>query len=105
MISVRPSVVGKWTSSIWTAASLSSTALGVRPGGQRLEPGAQRDVQAVGDDGDEAVRFDAVLKLMVDRLELQIILEILERGLDVPLTTPLISWRNSTYHRGSDFKR
>src|SRR5208282_6267926 len=31
MISVRPSVVGKWTSSIWMPASLSSTARGVRP--------------------------------------------------------------------------
>ena len=30
-IRVRPSVVGKWTSSIWMAASLSSTARGVRP--------------------------------------------------------------------------
>src|SRR5271166_3889399 len=31
-ISVRPSVVGKWTSSIWMAASLSSTPRGVRLG-------------------------------------------------------------------------
>jgi len=29
------------------------------------------------------VRFDAVLKLVVDRAELQIVLEILERGLDL----------------------
>ena len=28
------------------------------------------------------MRFDAVLKLVVDRAELQIVLEILERGLD-----------------------
>ena len=65
------------------AASLSSTALGVRPGGQRLEPGAQRDVEAIGQEGDEDVRFDAVLKLMEDRTELQIIFEVLERGLDL----------------------
>jgi hypothetical protein len=29
---VRPSVVGKWTSSIWMAANFSSTARGVSPG-------------------------------------------------------------------------
>src|SRR5580704_137286 len=34
---------------------------------QRLEPGAQGDVQAVGQEGDEDVRLDAVLELMVDR--------------------------------------
>ena len=41
-------------------------------GGQRFEPGAQRDVQAVGKESDEDVRFDAVLELVVDRAELQI---------------------------------
>jgi hypothetical protein len=51
-------------------------------GGQRLELGAQRDVKAVGQEGDEDVGFDAVLKLMVDRAELQVVLEILEGGLD-----------------------
>src|SRR6478736_5687277 len=35
-IKVRPSVVGKRTSSIWIAANLSSTALGVRPGASGL---------------------------------------------------------------------
>src|SRR5882672_2734317 len=50
---------------------------------QRLEPSAQRDVKAIGQEGDEDVRFDAVLKLVVDRAELQIVLEILERGLDL----------------------
>src|SRR5882672_11317439 len=82
-ISMRPSVVGKWTSSIWMAASLSSTALGVRAGRQRLELGAQRDVKAIGQEGDEDVRFDAVLELVVDRAELQIVLEIFECGLDL----------------------
>jgi len=52
-------------------------------GRQRLELGAQRDVKAVGQEGDEDVRFDAVLKLVVDRTELQIVLEILERDLDL----------------------
>ena len=64
---------------------------GREAGGQRLEPGAQRDVKAIGHEGNEDVRFDAVLKLVMDRSELQIILEILERGLDIPFTAPLIS--------------
>ena len=71
---MRPSVVGKWTSSIWMPASLSSTALRVRPGGQRLELCAHRDVQAM--------RFDAVLKTVVDRT-LQIVLEIFKRSLNL----------------------
>jgi hypothetical protein len=45
--------------------------------------GAQRDVKAVGEEGDEDMRFDAMLKLVVDRAELQIVLEIFERGLDL----------------------
>ena len=52
-------------------------------GCQRLELGVQRDVKAVGQEGDEDVRLDAVLKLVVDRAEFQIVLEILERGLDL----------------------
>jgi hypothetical protein len=52
-------------------------------GGQRLELGAQRDVKAIGHKGNEDVRFDTMLELVKDRTELQIILEILERGLDL----------------------
>jgi hypothetical protein len=52
-------------------------------GGQRFELCAQRDVQAIGEEGDEDVRFDAMFELVEDRAELQIILEILERGLDL----------------------
>ena len=40
-------------------------------------------MQAIGQEGDEDVRLDAVLKLVVDRAEFQIVLEILERGLDL----------------------
>ena len=50
---------------------------------QRLEPCAQRDVQAVGQEGDEDVRLDAVLELMVDRAQVQIVLHGLEGGLDL----------------------
>jgi len=34
---------------------------------------------AIGQEGDEDVRFDAMLKLVVDRAELQVVLEVLER--------------------------
>src|SRR5208283_2334785 len=43
-------------------------------GGHRPEPGAQRDVHAIGEEGDEDVRLDAALQLVVDRPELQIVL-------------------------------
>ena len=65
------------------AANLSSTALGVRPGASGLSRGAQRDVQAIGQEGDEDVRLDALLELMVDRAQLQIVLQVLEGGLDL----------------------
>ena len=71
---MRPSVVGKCTSSICMAANLSSTARGVRPAASGCEPRAQRDVQAVGQEGDEDVGFDALFELVVDRAQLQIVL-------------------------------
>jgi hypothetical protein len=36
-------------------------------GGQGLEPCAERDVKAIGQEGDEDVRFDAAFELVVDR--------------------------------------
>ncbi len=36
-------------------------------GSQRPEPGAQRDVQPIGEEGHEDVRFDALLPLVIDR--------------------------------------
>jgi hypothetical protein len=41
-------------------------------GSQRLELGAQGDVKAVGEKRDEDVCLDAMLKLMMNRSELQI---------------------------------
>src|SRR5271157_2091290 len=52
-------------------------------GRQRLEPCTQRDVQAVGQEGDEYMRLDAVLELMMDRAQVQIVLHGLEGGLDL----------------------
>src|SRR5271170_122796 len=52
-------------------------------GRQRLEPCTQRDVQAVGQEGDEDMRLDAVLELMMDRAQVQIVLHGLEGGLDL----------------------
>ena len=40
-------------------------------------------MQTVGDEGDEDVGLDAVLKLVVDGPQLQIVLEVLEGGLDL----------------------
>ena len=42
----------------------------------------ERHVQAVGQEGEEDVRLDAVLALMVDRADRQIALERFERLLD-----------------------
>src|ERR1700732_5479846 len=50
---------------------------------QRLEPCTQRDVQAIGQERHEDVRLDAVLELVVDRAQVQIVLHGLEGGLDL----------------------
>ena len=42
---------------------------------QRLEHRAQGDVETIGEEGDEDVRFDALDQLMVDRTQSQIVLE------------------------------
>ncbi len=63
---MRPSVVGKCTSSICTAAILSSTALAVRPGASGFSR-PQSDVQAIGEEGDEDMRLDPLFGLMIDR--------------------------------------
>src|SRR5215216_5358475 len=65
------------------AASLSSTARGGEPAGERPEPGAQGDVQTVGHEGDEDVSLDALLELMVDGPQPEIVLEGLERRFDL----------------------
>ena len=47
-------------------------------GSERPELCAQRDVQAIGQEGDEDVRLDAVLELMVDRAQVQIVFMVLK---------------------------
>ena len=58
------------------------------PGGEarcrRPEPSLEGDVQAIGDEGDKDVGFDAMLKLVIDRAQLQIALEVFEGGLKPP---------------------
>ena len=56
---------------------------GGEPGCQRFEPGAQGDVKAIGDEGDKDVRFDSLDQLVIDRAQLQIVLEIFEGRLDL----------------------
>ena len=40
-------------------------------------------MQAIGHEGDKDVRFDAVFELMVNRAQLQIVLQVFERRLDL----------------------
>ena len=44
-----------------------------QPTRHRLKPRAQRDVQAIGHEGDKDVRFDALLELVVNRPQLEIV--------------------------------
>ena len=76
-------MVGRCTSSIWIAANFSSTERGVRPGARSRSRRRKRDVQAVGQEGDEDVGFDPVLQLVVDRPQGQVALEVLEGLLDL----------------------
>jgi len=50
--------------------------------GQRSQAGTQRDVETVGQEGDENVSFDAVFELMINGTKTQIALEVLEGRLD-----------------------
>ena len=66
---------------------------------QRFELCSQGDVQAIGHEGDEDVGFDAMLELMVDRAQLQIVLEVFERRLDLrelDVELPEIRWISPT---------
>ena len=42
-----------------------------QPTCQRLKPRPQRDMQAIGDKGNKDVRFDAILKLMINRTQFE----------------------------------
>ena len=50
---------------------------------QWLESRPQGDVQAIGHEGDKDVRFDPALELVVDRAQLEIVLQVVERRLDL----------------------
>lgn len=81
--SQRPSVVGKWASSLCMVAGFSSTALGVRPGGVPAETVAQSRVQAAGQEGDKDVRLDPVLDLVINRTDRKVAFEVVERFFDL----------------------
>ena len=51
--------------------------------GQRFQSCAQRHVQTIGHEGDEDMRLDAALELVVNRTQLEIIFQVLERRLDL----------------------
>jgi len=63
------------------------------PWSQPRRQGAQAlfesDLQAVGEEGDEDVRLDAIVALVIDGADTQIALEFFERLLDIPSLTPL----------------
>lgn len=83
MITVRPSVVGRCTSIIWTTLNFSRTARGVNPGARALKTMAQRHMEGIGHEGHKDVRFDTPFFLMMDRPERQVSLEVLKRFFDV----------------------
>ena len=64
---------------IWIAAVLSNTDLGVRPGARDPQPLFQRDLQALGEEGNKDVRLDPLVGLVVDRADHQVSLQFLER--------------------------
>jgi hypothetical protein len=51
---------------IWISANFSSTAVGRQSRGVQQETLLQRDLQAVGEKGNQNVRVGAVLQLMVN---------------------------------------
>ena len=71
---MRPSVVGKWTLHL-DGGKLVEHGSRREPCGERTQSGAQRDVQTIGQEGDEDMRFDPLLQLVVDRSQPEIVLE------------------------------
>ena len=72
------------------------------PCGERAESGAQGDVETIGEEGDEDVRFDTLDQLIVDRTQPQIALEVLERRLDLgelDIESPQLGRLASAYPR------
>ena len=61
----------------------------VFPRRMRAQLLGQRDMQAVGQEGDEDVRLNARFVLVIDRPDRQISLEVLERLFYIPSITPL----------------
>ena len=79
-MTVRSSVVGRCTSSIWTVANFSKHRARRQARGQIAQAPPQRDVQTVGQKGDENVGFDPMLQLMVDGAQGQVVFEVFEGG-------------------------
>ena len=65
------------------AANLSSTARGVSPPALRLQPCLQGDMQAISQEGDEDMGFDALFEPMINWTQSEIVLERPEGGLDL----------------------
>jgi hypothetical protein len=83
MTTTRSSVVGSSTSIICMAASFSSTALGVMPGPRVFSRCLQRDQQTIGQKRNENMGFNSNFDLVIDGTDRQIVLQLLERLLDL----------------------
>lgn len=51
---------------------------------ERVEPARQRDLQGIGEEGDEDMGFDSAFVVMEDRADREVPLQVLERLLDIP---------------------
>jgi hypothetical protein len=49
-----------------------------------VEPARQRDLQGIGEEGDEDMGFDSAFVVMEDRADRQVPLQVLEGFLDIP---------------------
>ena len=64
------------------AGELFDGAAWRQAGGQRVEPPVERDMEAIGQEGDEDMRLDARLVLVKDRPNGEVAFEVSERPLD-----------------------
>jgi hypothetical protein len=82
-ISQRPSVVGKWTPSIWMAESCSKTDRGVSPGALSCSLRRKVALETKGQKRNKNMGFDSLLQLVKDRPHSEISFEIFECFLDL----------------------
>jgi hypothetical protein len=77
------SPVGRWQMDVdhLDGGELFQGASGGQPGGEGVEPARQGDLHAIGEEGDEDMRFDPAFLLVEDRTDREVPLQVLERFL------------------------